>query len=284
MSPLREKKSLFCGCARLWWSGFLFPFPFFLFSRRTCGVKQDTGREAPSWQVDSLIPVTLNYVGNFHRHAQSRTERVSHMPRKPADIFFSFPLPLPTATTTIPTPPDLPPPIAEIQIHVPATAACLNQPEFMGQICQARMLSLMDLINDDGWALFFFGWGGEIESMCQHGGDLHSRLLIAKAAKTGAVTCRCALDHDRSMGKRPSWIETKGRRESRKEAIIISRLWCLEGTHAGRELPDQKSGCCLENMMELFVQSQEQKTLHVSKIKTKTSLRLLCTSTCGAFM
>lgn len=102
-----EKRSLFCGCARLWWSGFLFPLPFF-FSRRTSGVKQDTGREAPSWQVDSLIPVTLNYVGNLHCRARSRAERVSHMPRKPADIFFfsSF-IPLPPTTTTQP-PPDPP--------------------------------------------------------------------------------------------------------------------------------------------------------------------------------
>lgn len=30
----------------------------------------------------------------------------------------------------------------------------------MGQICQARMLSLMDLINDDGWAFFLVGGGG----------------------------------------------------------------------------------------------------------------------------
>lgn len=86
-----EKGSLFCGCACVWRSGFLFFPPLSLFfSRRTSGVKQDTGREAPSWQVDSLIPVTLNYVGNLHRGAQSRAERDSHMPRKPAYIFFFF--------------------------------------------------------------------------------------------------------------------------------------------------------------------------------------------------
>lgn len=66
-----------------------FSFPSFFLSRRTSGVKQDTGRKAPSWQVDSLIPVTLNYVGNLHHAAQSRAESDSHMPRKPADIFFS---------------------------------------------------------------------------------------------------------------------------------------------------------------------------------------------------
>lgn len=52
------------------------------FLRRTSGVKQDAGRETPSWQVDSLIPVTLNYVGNLHCSMQSQAERGSHVPKR----------------------------------------------------------------------------------------------------------------------------------------------------------------------------------------------------------
>lgn len=71
-----EKSEVFLRLRlRAWRSGFL---------RRTSGVKQDTGRETPSWQVDSLIPVTLNYVGNLHCSMQSQAERGSHMlKRKP---------------------------------------------------------------------------------------------------------------------------------------------------------------------------------------------------------
>lgn len=79
-----EKSEVFLRLRlRARWSGFL---------RRTSGVKQDTGRETPSCQVDSLIPVTLNYVGNLHCSMQSQAERASHvLKRKPAkDFFFPF--------------------------------------------------------------------------------------------------------------------------------------------------------------------------------------------------